>query len=84
MHTEGSHVGASLTADPEDAHVAVLVVLDQLRLVDGTNTELLLDGGDQGRTLEACTLEGVESLLELLDLVNALMELDDGNVLFTS
>jgi len=43
MDTEGSHVGASFAAHPEDAHVSVFVVLDQLRLIDGSDTELLLN-----------------------------------------
>ena len=84
MDTKRTHISASLTADPEDAHVALVVVLNQLSLVDSPNTKLLLDGGDKRRPLEARALKGVERFLKLLDLVEALMELDDGNVLFTS
>ena len=84
MDAESSHIGASFAADPEDAHVAVLVVLDQLGLVDRPDSELLLDGGDQGRPLEAGPFERVESLLQLLDLVERLVQLDYSHVLFTS
>ena len=63
MDTEGSYIGTSFAADPEDAHVPVLVVFDQLCLVDSPDSELLLDSGDQGRSLEAGPFERVQSLL---------------------
>ena len=84
VDTEGTDVCASLAAYPEDAHVALVIVLDQLSLVDGPNTELLLDGRDERGPLEARTLERVKSFLKLLDLIEALMQLDNSNVLFTS
>jgi len=83
MDTEGTNVSSSLTGDPEDSHVALFVVLNELGLIDSSDSELLLDSRDKRRSLEAGTLEGVDGLLELLDLVNALMELDNGDVLFT-
>ena len=73
MYTEGTDVGASFAADPENTHIAVFVVLNQLCLVDRPDSELLLDGRDQGRSLEAGALKRIESLLELLDLVKRLM-----------
>ena len=84
MHTEGTDVGASFTADPENAHVTVFVVLNQLRLIDSSDSELLLDGRDQGWSLEAGALKRIESLLKLLDLVNRLMQLDNCDVFLTS
>jgi hypothetical protein len=58
VDTEGTDVGTGLARDPEDAEVAVVVELDELGLVNGTDTELTLDGRDQGRTLEQSTGEG--------------------------
>jgi hypothetical protein len=84
VDTEGTDVGTSFARDPEDAHVTLLVVVEELGLVDGTDTELLLDGGDQRRSLENGTGESQESLFDLLDLLNMLMKLDNSNVLFTS
>jgi len=84
MNTEGSDVSSSFTGNPEDAHVTLFVVLNELGLVDSSDSELLLDSRDERRSLEAGTLKSVNSLLELLDLVDALMELDNGDVLFTS
>ena len=84
VNTEGSHVGASLARHPEDAHVSLLVVVKQLALVDRAHTQLLLDGGDQRRTLEHGASETQQGLLDLLDLVDVLMELHDCDVLFTS
>ena len=83
VNAKGSHVGAGLTRDPEDAHVSFLIVVEELALVDGANTELLLDSRNQGRSLEDRPGQAQKSLLDLLDLVNMLMELNDGNVLFT-
>ena len=84
VDTEGTDVGTSFARNPEDAHVTLLVVVEELGLVDGTDTELLLDGGDQRRSLEYGTSESQESLFDLFDLLNMLMKLDDSNVLFTS
>ena len=84
MDAKGSHVCASLAANPENAHITVFVVLNQLGLVDRSDSELLLDGGDQRWSLEAGTFERVNCLLELLDLVERLMKLDDSYVFFTS
>ncbi len=83
MNTEGSNVGTSFTADPENTHVSVFIELNKFCLVDCSDSELFLDGGDQRRSLEAGTFKGVKGFLELLDLIKALMELDDGDVLFT-
>ena len=84
MDTESTHVSASLTADPENSHVTVFVIFNQLRLVDRPDSELLLDGRNKGRSLEAGTFKRVKGLFKLLDLVKRLMELDDSDVLFTS
>jgi len=83
MDAEGSNVSSSFAGDPENTHVAFLVVLNEVELVDGSHTELLLDGGNKRGSLETGTSEGVEGLLDLLDLVEALMELENGNVLFS-
>ena len=85
VDAHGTDVSSSLAADPEDAEVTLLVVLDELRLVDRPHTELLLDGRDEWGTLEAGTSEGLESLLHLLlGLIDLGMQLDDGDVLLTS
>jgi hypothetical protein len=83
VDTESSDVGTSLAADPENAHVAALVVVEQLHFVDISYAEFLLDGRDERRALEASTSERVQSLLKLLDLVELSVELDNCNVLLT-
>lgn len=65
MHAERSDVCASLAADPEDAEVAVVVELDELGLVDGSDTKLSLDGRNQGRALEQGAGEQLEDAGEL-------------------
>jgi hypothetical protein len=61
VHAEGTDVGSSLARDPEDSKVTLVVELDELGLVDGANTELTLDGRDEGRALEEGSGEGLEA-----------------------
>lgn len=65
MDTEGTDVGSSLAGNPEDTEVALIVELDKLRLMNGTDTELTLDGGDKWWTLEESTGQGLEGAGEL-------------------
>lgn len=82
VDAEGSDVGSGLARHPKDAEVAIVVELDQAALVDGSDTELALDGGDERGALEEGARELLESLgkggLAALDLV---METDDADVL---
>lgn len=55
MDADGTHVRARLALDPEDALLLLLIVLDQLVLVDGTDTQLTLHGGNERRALEEGT-----------------------------
>jgi hypothetical protein len=84
VNTHGTHVSAGLTGDPEDTHIALLIVVKHLGLIDGADTELLLDGGDQGRSLEDGASQSHQGLLNLLELVDVLVELEDSDVLLTS
>lgn len=85
VHTEGTDVGTGLAADPEDAQMTIVVELDKLALVDGSDTQLTFDSGDQRRTLEQSTGKRLQGLgkgsLTAWDLV---VEADDSNVFFTS
>lgn len=84
VDAQGTDVGTGLAADPEDTQVAVVVELDELALVDGSDTELALDGGDQGRALEEGTGQGLEGAGELgLAAGELVVKADDGNVLLT-
>lgn len=84
VNTEGTDVGTSLAADPEHAKVTVIVELDELALVDGSDTELTLDGRDQRRTLEEGTGEGLEGAGELrLAARNLVVKSDNANVLLS-
>lgn len=65
VHTESSDVGASFTAHPKDAEMTIVVKFVQLAFVDGSDTELSLDGGDQWRSLEQSTSQCLESPGEL-------------------
>ena len=65
VNTEGTDVGTSLARDVEDGELALVVELEELARVDGTDTELPLDGGDKRRTLEERTSEGLKCAGEL-------------------
>lgn len=84
VHTQGSDIGTSLAAHPEHTQVAVIVKLNQLALVDGSDTQLSLDGGNQRRALEKGTGEGLEGAGELgLAARQLVVETNDGNVLLS-
>lgn len=81
VNAESPNVRSSLAANPEDTEVSLVVELVNLALVDGPNTELALDGGDQGRTLEQRTGQGLQSASELgLAAGDLVMETDHANV----
>jgi hypothetical protein len=85
VNTEGTDVGTSLTADPEDTEVTLVVELVVLALVDGTDTELTLDSRDQRGTLEERTGEGLQSADELsLATGNLVVKADNTDILLTS
>lgn len=62
VNAQGTDVGTGLAAHPEDGEVAVVVKLNQLRLVDCSDAQLALDGRDQRRSLEEGTSEGLDGL----------------------
>lgn len=59
MHAKRTDICAGLTRHPEDGQVALLIKLKEVRFVDGTNTELTLDGRDERGTLEEGTRQGL-------------------------
>lgn len=65
VHAEGTDIGTSLAADPEHTELPLIVELIELRLVDGTDTELTLDGGDERGALEERAGERLEGTGEL-------------------
>ena len=84
VNAKSTDVGTSLAADPEDTKLPLVVELVELALVDGTDTELTLDGGDERGTLEESTSEGLESARELgLAAGQLVVETDDADVLLT-
>jgi len=84
VDAERTDIGAGFAGHPEDAQVAVVVELDQLALVNCADTQLALDGRDEGRALEKSTRESLESLGEGgLATGNGVMEANDGDVLLT-
>jgi hypothetical protein len=84
MHAKGTDVGSGLAADPEDTEVAVIVELNELALVDCSDSELALDSGDQGGALEESAGQGLEGLGELrLATGQLVVQADDAHVLLS-
>lgn len=84
VHTECSDVSTGLAADPEDTEVTVVVELDELRLVDGPDTELTLDGRNQGGSLEQGTSEELEDASKLCPAARDLVvEAHNGDILLS-
>lgn len=84
VNAKGTNISTGLARDPEHTEVAIIVELNKLALVDRTNTQLALDGRDQGRALEKSTGEGLEGLRKSsLATRDRVMESDDADVLLT-
>jgi hypothetical protein len=62
VHTERSNVRSSLTRDPEDGEVTVIVEFNEFHVVNGSNAELSLDGRDERRALEESSGESLNCL----------------------
>ena len=85
MDAEGTNIGTSFARHPENTKVALVVELKESRLVDGTDTQLTLDGRDQRRALEQCTTEMLKSRRKsLLASLDSSVEADDAKVLLSS
>jgi hypothetical protein len=84
VYTKGTDVGTGLAADPENTQMTIVVELDELALVNRTDTQLTLNSRNQRRTLKKGTGKRLEGLgkgsLAAWDLV---VETDDSNVFFT-
>jgi hypothetical protein len=61
VNAECSDVGSRLARNPKDAEVTVVVEFDELALVDRADSELTLDGRDEGRTLKKGAGESFEA-----------------------
>ena len=83
VHAKRTNVGAGLTRHPEDTKVALLIELQELRLVDGTDTELTLDRRNERGTLEEGAGQGLDRAREGSGLGERGVKAEDGNVLLS-
>jgi hypothetical protein len=80
----GTDVGTGLAVELGNDKSTVLVVLNELRVVDRTDTELTLDGRDKRGTLEESTSQGLHGALNsLLAALGLAVETSDDNVALT-
>lgn len=84
VDTQSPNVRSCLTADPENTQMSVIVELKEFALVDGPNTELALNGGDQRRPLEKSTGQAFQSAAKLsLATRNLVVKTDHANILLS-
>lgn len=65
MYAKGSNVGSGLAGNPEDSQLAIIVELNQLTLVNCSDTKLSLHGRDEWGALEECTCERLQRACQL-------------------
>ena len=65
MYAESSDISTSFARHPEDRKLTVIVELVQLALVDGSNTQLSLDGTDKRWTLKQSSGKRLQSTRKL-------------------
>lgn len=83
MNAECSDVGSGLAGDPEDSESLFLIVLEQLGIIDGSDSEFSLDGGDEGWFLEDGSEERFKGLSQLNLGLDFSVQSDNTNVLFS-
>lgn len=85
VNAESSDVGSGFAGNPEDTELSLVVKLVKLALVDGSDTELTLDGTDKRWALEQSTSQSLEGAGKLLLASGKLVvESDDADILLTS
>ena len=84
MYAESSDVCSSFARHPENRKVAVFVVLEKLRVVDSTDSELAFDGRNQRGALEESTSQGLESTGEGRRVLEFVVESQDSNIFLSS
>lgn len=85
MHAKRTDVCSSFAAHPENAQLPLVVKFVQFAFVDSSNTELSLDGGDEGRPLEEGTGENLQGTGELCLAAGELfVKSNDADILFSS
>ena len=85
MHAKSTDIGSSLAADPEYTKLPLVVELVKLALVNGSDTELTLDGGNKRWSLEESSGERLESARKLrLASGKLVVHADNANILLSS
>lgn len=82
MYAQSTYVSSSLAAHPENTHLFLFVKLNKLALVDGSNSEITLDGSNDWRSLEQSSTQSLQSLGNLFLVLDWTVESDNANVLF--
>lgn len=83
VDAQRSDVRSGLTRHVEHGKPSLVVKLDQSGRVDGSDSELSLDGGDEGGSLEKRTGEGLESSGESLLVLERSVDPQHGHVLLS-
>jgi hypothetical protein len=85
VHTESTDVRSGLAAHPEYTELPLIVKLVKLALVDGSDTELTLNGRNEGGSLEKSSGERLKSARKLrLASRQLVVKANDTHILFSS
>lgn len=85
VHAQSTNVGSGLAAHPEHAKLPLIVVLVQLALVDGSDTELTLNGRNEWGSLEQSSRQCFQSARKLrLAPRQLVVQADNAHILFSS
>jgi hypothetical protein len=84
MYAKGTNVGSGFAADPENTELPLIVKLVKLALVDGSDTELALNGRNERWSLEESSGERLKSARKLrLASRQLVVQADDADILLS-
>lgn len=83
VNTKGSDVCTCLTWDSEDTKSFFSIKLQQLWLMNGSDSELSFDSWDFWGLLEQTASQSTQNLLETDFVINGAVESDNTDILFT-
>ncbi|EEQ40930.1 centromere/microtubule binding protein CBF5 [Clavispora lusitaniae ATCC 42720] len=83
VNTQGSHVCSGFTGGPENTQASLVVELNQVGVVDGSNTQSSLDSRNQRWSSEQSTSQVLQRTAHFLGVFQLLVQTHDTHVLFT-
>jgi len=83
VYAKSTYISTGFATNPEDGHLLLFIELDEFALVDCSDSQVALDGGDDWRSLKQGTAHCLQGLGNLFSVLNRTVETNNTNVLFT-